>query len=214
MCRKISILLCSKLAALMTKFLLIDDHYVVRSGTKGFLFEYFKPCQVDEASDGTSAIEKIKSGQYDLILMDVQMPNTDTFGLVEHFHIRYPDSKMLMFSMAPENIYAKRFLRAGAMGFLSKESPPEEIQKAIMLVLSGRKYISNSLAVILAEESFESKKLLEKEKKRLEEEKTNYEKEIEIKTSPSRFSIMAYDVSRISKPSGRGAISKNPTNKR
>ena len=141
----------------MRKFLLIDDHFVVRSGTRGLLYELFKPCEVDEAFDGTSAIEKIKKNSYDLVMMDVKMPNTDTFGLMEHIHIRYPDLKVLVFSMSGENIYAKRFLKAGAMGFLSKESSPEEIQKAITLILNGRKYISNSLAIILAEESFSDK---------------------------------------------------------
>lgn len=135
------------------KILLIDDHFVVRSGMQGLLSEIYKPCTVDEADNGDSATEKLKQNEYDLIMMDIQMPNTDTLGFMEYIHIKYPKSKVLIFSMSAENIYAKRFLKAGAKGFLSKESPLEEIKKAINLVLNNRKYISESLAMSMADES-------------------------------------------------------------
>ena len=137
----------------MKKFLLVDDHNVVRSGIKGLLLELFKPSAIDEANDGDSATEILKHNQYDLIMMDIQMPKTDTLGLMEYIHIKYPDAKVLIFSMSAEGIYAKRFLKAGAKGFLSKDAPLEEIKKAINLVLNNRKYISETLASSLAEES-------------------------------------------------------------
>lgn len=137
----------------MKKFLLVDDHNVVRSGIKGLLLELFKPSEIAEASDGETAIENLKHNQYDLIMMDIQMPKTDTLGLMEYIHIKYPDAKVLVFSMSAENIYAKRFLKAGAKGFLSKDAPLEEIKKAINMVLNNRKYISETLAAVLAEES-------------------------------------------------------------
>jgi two-component system, NarL family, invasion response regulator UvrY len=130
---------------------------VVRSGIRGLLSELFKPCEVDEADDGEGATEKLKTNTYDLILMDVQIPNTDTLGLMEYIHTKYPDAKVLIFSMSAENIYAKRFLKAGAKGFISKEALLEEIKKAINLILNGRNYISESLAQSLAEESFSDK---------------------------------------------------------
>jgi two-component system invasion response regulator UvrY len=135
----------------MKKFLLVDDHNVVRSGIKGLLLELFKPAEIAEASDGETAVENLKHHQYDLIMMDIQMPKTDTLGLMEYIHIKYPDAKVLMFSMSAENIYAKRFLKAGAMGFLSKDAPLDEIKKAInLVVLNNRKYISETLASVLA----------------------------------------------------------------
>ena len=85
------------------------------------------------------------------------MPNTDTLGLVEYVHITYPMAKVLMFSMSAEDIYAKRFMKAGAYGFISKEAPLEEITKAINVILSGKKYISETLAEKLAEDSFSGK---------------------------------------------------------
>jgi two-component system invasion response regulator UvrY len=137
----------------MKKFLLVDDHNVVRSGIRGLLLELFKPSEIDEASDGETATEILKHHQYDLIMMDIQMPKTDTLGLMEYIHIKYPDAKVLIFSMSAESIYAKRFLKAGAKGFLSKDAPLDEIKKAINLVLNNRKYISETLASTLAEES-------------------------------------------------------------
>jgi two-component system invasion response regulator UvrY len=128
------------------KILLVDDHFVVRSGMNGLLSEILKPCEIHEADSGETVTEKLKTNKYDLIMMDIQMPNTDTLGLMEYIHTKYPEARVLIFSMSPENIYAKRFLKAGAKGFISKEAVLDEIKKAINLVMNGRKYISESLA--------------------------------------------------------------------
>ncbi|MEP7236353.1 MAG: response regulator transcription factor [Ferruginibacter sp.] len=141
----------------MKKFLLVDDHVVVRSGIKILLADIYNPCQIYEAMDGDSALEKLKEQEFDLIILDIQMPNTDTLGLMEYIHITYSQAKVLMFSMSAENIYAKRFMKAGAFGFISKEAPLEEITRAISIILGGKKYISESLAEKLAEDSFSGK---------------------------------------------------------
>lgn len=138
----------------MKKFLLVDDHVVVRSGIKGLLAEIYKPAEIDEAGDGDGMVEKLKDNKYDLIMMDIQMPNTDTVGLMQFVHIKYPDAKVLIFSMSSEKIYAKRFMKSGAKGFISKEAPLDEIKKAINLILNNRMYVSETLALSLAEESF------------------------------------------------------------
>ena len=141
----------------MKKFLLVDDHVVVRSGIKALLSQIYKPAEIHEAFDGESVIQQLKEHQYDVIILDIQMPRTDTLGLMEYIRNTYPEAKVLMFSMSPENIYAKRFINAGAMGFVSKEAPLEEIIKAINIILSNKKYISQSLAVKLAEDSLSGK---------------------------------------------------------
>jgi len=138
----------------MKKFLIVDDHVIVRSGIKFLLSEVYKLAEIHEASDGDSATEKLKEHQFDLIMLDIQMPKTDTFGLMEYIHIKYPKARVLVFSVSAENTYARRFMKAGAYGFVSKESPLEEIIKAINLVLNDRKYISESLAYKIAEDSF------------------------------------------------------------
>jgi len=137
----------------MKRFLLVDDHVVVRSGIKVLLSEIYKPAEIHEAFDGESTLEKLKENQFDLIMLDIQMPNTDTLGLMKTIHQTYPSQRVLIFSMSAENIYAKRFMKAGAYGFISKESPLEEITKAINLILNDRKYISESLIDKLAEDS-------------------------------------------------------------
>lgn len=135
----------------MKRFLLIDDHVVVRSGIKMLLSDIYANSETDEAKDGQSALEKLKEKEYDMAMLDIQMPNTDTFALMEQFKNNYPALKVLMFSMNPENIYALRFIKAGARGFISKDAPLDELKKAIDKVLNDKKYISEELLAVLAE---------------------------------------------------------------
>lgn len=134
----------------MKRFLLIDDHEIVRSGIKTLLSDIYKESLVDEANNGASALENISSNAYDLAMLDIKMPNTDTLALMETIRTQFPDLKVLVFSMSPENLYAQRYLKAGARGFLSKDSSMDEIHRAIEQILSGKKYISDSLVEVLA----------------------------------------------------------------
>lgn len=140
----------------MKSFLLIDDHEIIRNGIKNVLIELYKPCIVVEASNEKSVIDALKEQSFDLVIMDVQMPDTDTTGLMEYIKNRCVKTKVLIFSMSDENIYAKKFLRAGAMGFISKSAGVNELKKAIDLVLNNRRYISATLAEILANEMGEN----------------------------------------------------------
>ncbi len=141
----------------MKNFLLVDDHVVVRSGIKSLLLQTFNPATVYEAFDGESALKKLAERPYDLIMLDIQMPRTDSLTLMQLIIQKYPNAKVLIFSMSAENVYAKRFLKAGAKGFISKEAPLEEIERAISQLLGNRRYISSTLAETLANESFETK---------------------------------------------------------
>jgi two-component system, NarL family, invasion response regulator UvrY len=136
----------------MKDFLLIDDHEIVRSGVKSTLLDLFKPCEIYEANNEETALKRLKERSYDLIIMDVQMPDTNAAGLMEHIKKNYPGTRVLIFSMSAENVYAKRFLKAGAMGFISKNAGLTELKTAIDLVLNNRKYISETLANHLAAE--------------------------------------------------------------
>lgn len=135
----------------MKRFLLIDDHVVVRSGLKFILSDLFKPCEIDEAEDGQAALEKLNEHKYDLVMLDIKMPNTNTLQLMEYFKITFPDLRVVIFSMNSESIYAKRFLKAGARGFVNKDAPLEEVVRAINLVLENKKYISETMLEQLAE---------------------------------------------------------------
>lgn len=135
----------------MKKFLLVDDHLVVRSGIKLLLADMYEEVQISEAQDGESAIKLLAENEYDLITMDVQMPNTDSFALMEFVKNKYPAAKVLMFSMSPESIYAIRFIKAGAKGFISKSAPLEEMKIAIDKVLNNKKYFSEEVLLELTE---------------------------------------------------------------
>ncbi len=141
----------------MKNFLLIDDHEIVRSGVKTVLLELFKPCEIFEASNEAEAIQLMKIRPYDLVLMDVQMPDTDTVSLMKYIKTNYAAARVLIFSMSAENLYARRFMKLGAMGFVTKNAGLSELIKAINLALSNRKYISESFAELLATDVSEDK---------------------------------------------------------
>lgn len=126
----------------MPHILLTDDHSVIRAGMKIIIENFLAHSIIDEAEDGNSAFEKIKQNKYDLIILDVNMPGTDSFGLVSNIISYDPHLKILMFSMNDEEMYAKRYLKMGAMGYIKKDAPQDEIKKAITAVLNNKRYIS------------------------------------------------------------------------
>jgi DNA-binding NarL/FixJ family response regulator len=129
----------------MKTFLLIDDHAVVRRGVSFLLSDLYKPCKIDEAENEQQVLEKISGNDYDLLVLDINIPNTNTLDLLKHILIKKPDAKVLMFSMNPEKMYAQRYLEAGAKGFLSKDAPIDEIERAINLIFNGKNYYSDAL---------------------------------------------------------------------
>ena len=135
----------------MKKFLLIDDHLVVRAGLKLLLTDMYKEAEINEAEDGDSAMKLLKEATYDLITMDVQMPKTDSFALMGYVKKEYPKARVLMFSMSPESIYAIRFIKAGAKGFISKSAPLEEMKIAIEKVMNAKKYFCEEVLMELTD---------------------------------------------------------------
>ncbi|MEP7231808.1 MAG: response regulator transcription factor [Ginsengibacter sp.] len=141
----------------MKSILLVDDHAIIRTGLKIYIETIIPFSTIDEASDGDTAFEKIKKINYDLLIMDVNMPGTDSFGLVSNIIAIKPDSKILMISMNAEEIYAKKYLKLGAMGYISKDAPESEIKTAIDTVLNNKRYISSSLSQSLTDEALGNK---------------------------------------------------------
>ena len=115
----------------MPDILLVDDHSIVRTGLKLLIQNFLAHITIDEAYDGNSAIEKIKQKKYDLVVMDVNMPNTDSFGTLQTILTFNSSIKIIMFSMNAEEVYARRYLKMGAMGYIRKDAPNSEIEKAI-----------------------------------------------------------------------------------
>lgn len=134
----------------MKTILIADDHPVVRRGLKQTIAELPETVTVDEAVDGSEALSKVRKGNYDLVILDIAMPDKNGIEVLEQIKYEKPDLPVLMLSMYPEEQFAVRALKTGASGYLTKESAPNELVSAIQKVLSGGKYISSSLAEHLA----------------------------------------------------------------
>lgn len=135
------------------KFLLVDDHSIIRTGLKIVISNFVAHSIIDEACDGDSAFEKIKNNDYEMVLLDVNLPNTDSLGLVTNILTIKPDIKILMFSMNAEDNYARRYLRLGAKGYIRKDESEAEIRNAIGIILNNKRYISHALSLKLEEEA-------------------------------------------------------------
>lgn len=141
----------------MINVLLADDHVIIRAGLKIFIEHHVPHSVIDEAWDGDSTFEKIKDKDYQLIILDVNMPNTDSFGLVSNIIAFKPEVNILMFSMNAEEIYAKKYLQLGAKGYLSKASSEAEIKIALDKVINGKRYVSPALSQALTEDALGNK---------------------------------------------------------
>lgn len=143
----------------MKRILLVDDHAVVRAGVSFMIGKQFgDQVLIDETGDADEAIALVKKNTYDLLMLDVTIPGTDTVDLITYLLTLYPDLNILIFSMNKEEWYGKRFLQLGVKGYLNKESPEEEIIKGITTVMSGSRYVSSGLAQLLAAEMLDKKK--------------------------------------------------------
>ena len=136
----------------MHKILVVDDHEVVRKGLVRVLEGILQPLTVDEANNGQEAVSKVWKSQYDLVLLDLKMPGKSGLDVLKEIKLHQPKLPVLVLSMHPEEQFAIRAMRSGASGYLTKECSGDELVLAIRKALKGEKYISESLAQILASE--------------------------------------------------------------
>ncbi len=141
----------------MKKILIADDHSIVRTGLSFLIKSEYISVQIDECNDGDSAWKMIQCTEYDLVVMDISMPGTDSVNLLKNIFTLQPELKVLIVSMNSEEIYAKRFLQLGVMGFINKESDAIELRKAIVSVMNNRKYMSAKLQEIISGEGMENR---------------------------------------------------------
>jgi two-component system, NarL family, invasion response regulator UvrY len=130
----------------MYRVLIVDDHAVTRAGYRQFLEEEPSITEIGEARSGTEALNKLRSDHWHLVLLDINMPNRGGLDILERLKAVYPSLKVLVVSGLPEEQYALTVLKAGAHGYLSKEWAGEELKRAVRTIMSGRKYVSESLA--------------------------------------------------------------------
>ena len=134
----------------MIKILIADDHAIVREGLKQILAETDDMTVAGEATNGREVLEQVRKEDWDLVLLDLAMPGKDGLETLKELKLEKPKLPVLVLSIYPEEQYAVRLLKAGAAGYLTKESAPEELIAAIRKVSQKGKYISSSLAEKLA----------------------------------------------------------------
>jgi DNA-binding NarL/FixJ family response regulator len=125
--------------------LIIDDHVVTASGLKLIIVNEFPTsnCEIAQTvSDGWALFERNK---YDLIVLDMNIPGASITTLIDNIKLKKPTQKIMIFSMNPETVFAKRFLKMGVKGFVNKENPPEVVVSAIRTILANGMYLSDKL---------------------------------------------------------------------
>src|ERR1035437_580807 len=135
----------------MIRIAIVDDHAMVRAGLRQFFSDQSDFQVVAEATNGRAAIDIVRQGEVDVIVMDISMPDFSGVDALLAIRARSPDLPVLILSGFPEEHYATTLMRQGASGYLNKDCDPEEIVKAIRTVHRGRKYISAAMAERLAD---------------------------------------------------------------
>lgn len=132
------------------KVLVADDHAIVRKGLKQILLDEYPFGKIEECTNAEELVQKANDGQWDVIISDISMPGRSGLEALQQIRISHPRLPVLILSMHPEEQYAIRALKAGASGYCSKDLAHEELVNAVRRVLTGKKYITPSLAETLA----------------------------------------------------------------
>ena len=134
----------------MHRFLIADDHTVVRRGLKQILLEAFPSAIIEEVTDAESLLKKVFTQSWDVVISDISMPGRSGLEVLQQVKQQYPKLPVLILSVYPEEQYALRVLKAGASGYLNKDSAPEQLVAAVNRVMLGKKFITPAIAEKLA----------------------------------------------------------------
>jgi DNA-binding NarL/FixJ family response regulator len=134
----------------MLRLLIADDHEVVRRGLKQILQDHFTGAFIEEVEDAEALINKVMSDTWDVVISDVNMPGRSGLDALKQIRNCYSNLPVLILSIYPEEHYAMRVLKAGASGYLCKNSASDELVKAVQKVLLGKKYFSQYVIEQLA----------------------------------------------------------------
>jgi len=130
----------------MINILVVDDHALIRKGLKQLLEDSPDLQITGEAASGIQAVTMLRAQHFDLMLLDINLPDKHGIEVLKQFKSEQPGLKIIVLSMYPEDHYGVRALKAGAMGYINKQSASDVLIKAIRQVVSGKKYISEMLA--------------------------------------------------------------------
>jgi two-component system invasion response regulator UvrY len=133
----------------MIRILLVDDHPVVRQGIRTILTDRLKGAVVGEAANAEAALRQVADGGWDIVIADISMPGASGLDLIKDLKRLHPAVPTLVLSMHPAAQFARRALSAGAAGYLTKDSPPEELIAAIEDARRGRRYVGQDAGDVL-----------------------------------------------------------------
>ncbi len=132
------------------RILIADDHAVVRQGLKQILAEAFKRASFGEAANSQGTLERVRKEMWDIVILDLTMPGLSGLEVLKEIKQLHPKLPVLILSMHPEDQFAVRLLKAGAAGYMTKESAPEELVGAVKKAVAGGRYVSAALAEKMA----------------------------------------------------------------
>lgn len=132
------------------KILIVDDHNIVRAGIKQLLLEENPDWEFGETGSAVEAVKLVESRNWDIVLLDINLPKKNGIEVLKQIKQLKKSPPVLILSMYPEDQYAIRALRAGASGYMTKESAPEKLKEAVVHVADGRRYVTPTLAEQLA----------------------------------------------------------------
>ncbi len=133
------------------RILIADDHLVVRKGLKLILAEAYSLAHIEEVSDSADLLMAAAKFDWDVIISDISMPGRSGAEIIKELKAIAPKTPILILSTHPPEQYALRTIKSGASGYLTKESAPEELVKAIEYLLAGKRYLTPEVADLLAE---------------------------------------------------------------
>jgi DNA-binding NarL/FixJ family response regulator len=135
----------------MLKILIADDHAIVRQGLRQIVAGNEEMMVAAEAASGNEAIQKTRETEPDIVLLDISLGDRHGIDVLKQLRREFPKLKVLMLSMFSEEQYAVRAIKAGAAGYLNKQSAPAELMTALNVVARGRRYVTPDLAELLAD---------------------------------------------------------------
>lgn len=133
----------------MARVLVADDHAMIRAGLRQWLEQDRSIEAIAEASTGAETLQQLREGRWELVILDINMPDRSGIDILRHIRSGYPDTRVLVISGFSEKQYAINVLRAGAAGYLAKDQAPEEFMRAVHTVLAGRRFVSAALSEML-----------------------------------------------------------------
>lgn len=133
----------------MPNVLIADDHAMIRAGLRTYLEKDPSIGSIGEAATGVETLQRLREAHWDLVVLDINMPDRSGIDILQHIRSGHPNVRILVLSGFAEKQYAINMLRAGASGYLAKDQAPEEFMRAVHTILSGRRYASAALSELL-----------------------------------------------------------------